>query len=229
VTQRPSLLAREAGTSQPANRRRRRRVSASHVLIALAVVLAFVLNILALRDRDARVLVAVAYQPIASGSVLTREMIRLVPVDAGFAALGTMVTEDRLDESIGSVVVRSVPRDAVIDLASLAPADSGSGKRLMSVAVEESRAAGGMLVPGDRADVIAVLDGRPVFVVAGAEVVAVPERGSGALGRESFGVVLAVDADEALALARAMAEGRIDLVRSTGAPEVGAVADGTGS
>ncbi|HEX6947512.1 MAG TPA: hypothetical protein VF246_09200 [Acidimicrobiia bacterium] len=220
-------MTREAGTSQPTLRRRRRRISASHVLIALAVVLAFVLNILALRDRDARVLVAVTDRPIAAGSVLVSDMVRLAPVDSSFPGLQGLVTQEELEADLGSVVTRSLPEGSPVDRASLTAPDSGAGKRVMSLEVDESRAAGGTLAAGDLVDVIAVVDGSAVFVVSGAEVVSVPERGSGALTGAGYYVVVAVDSDEALALAEAMAAGRIDVVRSTGAPE--AVPDGAGS
>lgn len=203
-------------------------MSASHILIALAVVLAFVLNILALRDRGASALVAVADRPIPSGSVLVADMVRLVPVDADFGGLESLVKEEQLPGLLGSVVSRALQEGSVVDSASLAPAGSASGKRAMSLPVEESRAAGGSLVAGDRVDVIAVYDGSPVFVVTGAEVISLPPTGSGSFGGSDFYVVVAVDASEALALAQAMAAGRIDVVRSTGAPEVGAVSDGSG-
>lgn len=229
MTLKPSIVTREAGASQPAGRRSRRRVSASHVLIALAVVLAFVLNILALQDRNASVLVAVVERPIPSGSVLSADMVRLVPMHADFAGLDSLVTDGDLPNLLGSVVSRALGEGAVLDLASVAPAGSASGMRAMSLPVEESRAAGGSLVSGDRVDVIAVFDGTPQFVVTDAEVIAVPAVGSGSFGGTDFYVVVGVDAPEALALAQAMAAGRIDVVRSTGAPAVGAVSDGPGS
>lgn len=228
LTQRPSLVTREAGTSHPTRRRARRRLSASHFLIVLAVILAFVLNILALRERGASTLVALADRPIPAGSVLTADMLVLTPVDSDFAGIDTLVTETGLDESLGSVVTRAIPEGGVLDSASLAPPDAGSGLRVMSLAVDESRAAGGVLAAGDRVDVIAVFDGVAVFVVAGVEVVAVPDQTAGSFGGGDYRVVVAVDADQALALAEAMAAGRIDVVRSTGAPTIGAVSDGSG-
>lgn len=226
MTQRPSLVTREAGTSQPSRRRARRRISASHLLIALAVVLAFVLNILALRDRGASTLVAVADGPIPSGSVLVADMLEFAPIDADFAGIDSLVSSAGLADLLGSVVTRSIPAGGVLDRASLAPAGSVSGRRVMSLPVEEARAAGGSLSAGDRVDVIAVFDGVATYVVSGAEVVSVPDPASRSFGGGEHYVVVAVDADQALALAEAMAAGRIDVVRSTGAPAIGAVSDG---
>jgi hypothetical protein len=64
------------------------------------------------------------------------------------------------------------------------------------------------------------------FVVSGVEVVSVPSPTQGAFSSVEHHLVVAVNAEEALALAEAMAAGRIDVVLSTGAPSVGAMSDG---
>ena len=78
----PSVISREAGTSSPPAKPVRRRPSLSHILIAVTVILAFGLNYLALQNRDAEILVAVAAEPIAEGSVLTAEVVTFVPLAA---------------------------------------------------------------------------------------------------------------------------------------------------
>lgn len=229
MTQTPSLATREAGTSQPAGRRMRRRLSASHILVAIAFVLAFVLNILALQDRSANTLVAVADRPIAAGGVLSADMLRLVPITSEFEALESLVTQGEVASYTGWIVQRAIPEGGVLDRVSLAEPGAPSGKRSMSIPIVVSRAAGGTIVAGDRVDVIAVGDGTAAYVVAGVEVVATPAAGSGAFGATDYHLVVAVDAVQALALAGAMESGRIDVVRSTGAPpiEVGQVGDGS--
>jgi Flp pilus assembly protein CpaB len=221
-----SLVTREAGTSQPAGRRSRRRLSTAHVLVGLAVVLAFVLNILALQDRDARTLVAVADRPIPAGAVLTADMVRLVPIDYGFEALDSFVVQSELEAAFGQVTQRAIGEGQVIPAEALVDPGSQPGKRSMSIPVEVSRAAGGLIGAGDLVDVIRVVDGVARFVVTGIEVVAVPASSQGAFSPVEHHLVVAVDSDQALALAEAMAAGRIDVVLSTGAPSVGAVSDG---
>jgi Flp pilus assembly protein CpaB len=211
---------REAGTSQPAGRRMRRRLSASHILVALTVVLAFVLNILALQDRSASILVAVADRPISAGSVLSVDMVRLVSISTGFEGLDTLVTQGDIPAYSGWVVQRAIPAGGVLDRASLAEPGAPSGRRSMSLPIPMARAAGGTIVAGDRVDVITVSDGTARYVVAGVDVVSVPSAGSGAFGAPDYHLVVAVDADQALALAGAMELGGIDVVRSTGAPPV---------
>lgn len=219
MSQIPSLLSREAGTSQPASRSTRRRPSASHLLVAFAVVLAFVLNILALQGQGASVLVAVADQPIAAGTPLTAEMVRLVPVDAGFEGVESLLGESEVASRIGWIVQRAVAESGVLEKAALAEAVSASGLRAMSVPVPIPRAAGGTIVTGDRIDIIAVRDDLARYVISGVEVLAVAGGGAG-FSSVDHHLVVAVNADQALALAGAIATGAIDVVRSTGAPDI---------
>lgn len=206
----------------------KRRLSASHILVALAVALAFVLNILALQDRNASTLVAVADSPISAGSVLRADSVRLTPISSGFQGLDTLVSQGEVAGYLGWVVLRGIPEGGLIDRASLAEPGAPSGKRTMSLAVPVSRAAGGTVVAGDTVDVIAVRDGAAYYVVAGVEVVAVTGIGGNSFSSSDYHLVVAVDARQAIALAGAMEVGRIDVVRSTGAPPVpiGEGADG---
>lgn len=225
MTQIPSLVSREPGTSQPASRSIRRRPSASHLLVALAVVLAFVLNILALQSQGTSVLVAVASEPIPAGAVFSPSMVRMVPVDSGFAGLGSLLTEVDAPARYGWIVQRPIGEGGVVELSFLVEAVSEKGFRSMSLPVLASRAAGGTIAAGDRVDVIAVRDEIAGFVVAGVEVLSVGGGGSG-FGAMDHHLVVAVDANQALALAEAMAAGPIDVVRSTGAPGLEVVEDG---
>jgi Flp pilus assembly protein CpaB len=218
LTQIPSLIRREAGTSQPAGRKDRRQLSASHLLVGVAVVLAFVLNILALQDRSASVLVAIADEDISTGDVFDPGMVRLAPLTAEFEGLSSLLTEDDLTAHEGWVVRRSIHEGGVVELSALSPPAAGQGQRSMSIPIDITRAAGGTVVAGDRVDVIAVRDGVAAFVIADAEVLAVPIDTDRSLAASEHYLVVAVDAAEALALAEAMAEGSVDVIRSTGAP-----------
>jgi Flp pilus assembly protein CpaB len=92
----------------------------------------------------------------------------------------------------------------------------------MSIPVTSEHAAGASIVPGDRIDVISVVDGLPGFVAEALEVVAVSDADQGALSvGAGYYVVVAVEPDEALALAAAIDSGSLDLVRATGAPAIG--------
>jgi hypothetical protein len=88
----------------------------------------------------------------------------------------------------------------------------------MSIPIDVSRAAGGTIAVGDRVDVIAVDDGVAAFVVVDIEVVSIAADSAGALRSSDHHLVVAIDANQALALAEAMAAGDINVIRSTGAP-----------
>lgn len=221
MTPSPSTTQREAGSLRPARRRLSRRLSASHVVIAIVVILAFVLNLLVLHDRDATSLVAVAAEPIAAGSELDPAALRLVPVDSGFEALPGLVTEADLAHLEGWVTARPIPEGGLIERSAVVESGSASGLRTMSLPVPVEHAAGGSVAPGDRVDVIAVVDGAAQYVAGDLEVVSVAAGSSGAIGSiAAYHVVVSVDADEALALAQAMDSGSIEIVRSTGAEPI---------
>lgn len=217
----PSTHTREAGSSKPARRRSGRRPSATHVLIAIVVILAFVLNLLVLQDRSATTLVAMADQPLVAGSTFELDSVRLVPMDASFAGLGPLVDEEELSQYEGWVVARSVPAEGLVAADDLAAPESANGLRSRSLPVAPEHAAGGSLKTGDRVDVISVDDGTARFIAEGLEVIAVSDVGSGSIGSAtSHHVTVAVEADEALRLAEALEAGSMELVRSTGAAAI---------
>lgn len=229
MTVSPSTLRREAGTSPKTARKTRRRLSTSHLLIGAVAVLAVVFNLLALQDRSATALVAVADHPITAGSVFDPGDVRLVPVAADFEGLGTLLTEAELAGYQGWVVERPVPEGGLIDVSILAEPGAPSGLRSMSLPVPVERAAGGSIVAGDRVDVISVVDGTARYVAAGIEVIGVADTDRSALaGMGSYHIVVAVDSEQALRLAEALGASSIEVVRSTGAPPVeeGVGADG---
>ena len=220
MTHAPSMVAREAGTSHPARRLVKRRLSASHVLISLVVVLAFVLNFLALQDRTATTLVAVADQPIAAGSNFTVGSVRFVPIPAGFEGIESMVNESELSNYEGWLLERSVKAGGLLDPSMFVEPGAPSGLRAMSVPVAISHAAGGTITAGDRVDVISVSDGSAVYVVSDIEVIGISDVDGGSFTVGEYHIVVAVDADQALDLAAAIEADSLEIVRSTGAPAV---------
>jgi Flp pilus assembly protein CpaB len=201
------------------------RLSASHVLIAVLVILAFVLNLLVLRDRSTTVLVAIADSTLVEGSALDLDQIRLTPIDTDFPAVGSFLGEIDVDAVEGWILGRTIAEGEVVDRASLVAPSSSPGLRSMSLPIPIEHAAGGQLAPGDRVDVISVTDGVAKYVAVDLPVSSVAEQAGGALGAGApFHVVVAVDAEQALLLAAAMAEGPIELLESTGASpaEIGA-------
>ncbi|HEX6220928.1 MAG TPA: hypothetical protein VF115_07525 [Acidimicrobiia bacterium] len=221
MASKPTTALREAGSPKAARRRARRRPSATHVLIAVVVILAFVLNLLVLRDRSSTTLVAVARQPLTTGSVLTRDIVRFVPVDSGFEGLQHLVNEESLADYEGWVLDRAIVEGGLLDTSALVQPGDTSGLRSMSLPVDREHAAGGTLVAGDRVDVISVEDGVPAFVATDLEVTGVAEAASGAIGAMgNYHVVLSVTSDQSLALAAALDAGSLEIIRSTGAESI---------
>jgi len=66
-----------------------------------------------------------------------------------------------------------------------------------------------------------VVDGRGSYVAVDLEVIAVSEAAGTSIGSTSgYHVVLAVSAEDALRLAEAIDGGSLEVVRSTGAPDI---------
>lgn len=200
-------------------RRRRVRLSAGHLLVVLAAIVAFVANLAVLRGQDERVEVLVAARDLPAGATLQPGDLRPESVPAEAARLGAFLAADRPAAIEGMVVTRPLPAGVPVADRDLRSAAAPSRMRSMSIPVDRERAVGGDIAVGDRVDVIHVDDGAPGFVLSGAEVVGVSSGNDSALGSASaYWVVVAVDAEGALRLAAALAGGGVDLVRSTGAP-----------
>lgn len=213
----PLTSLREAGTSPAARHRAIRRPALSHVLIALAVILAFVFNFLALQDRSETQLVAVVEQPVVAGSVLTPGDIRFVPIGSNFEGLSGLVTEDAWPGLEGWVVNRSIAAGVPLDIGSLSEPVAGGGLGFMSIPVAIEHAAGGLLQVGDRVDVISILDGGPEFVATGLSIVSLGTTDrSGLGGLDDYHIVVAVTPSQALSLAAAIEAGSLEVIRATG-------------
>jgi len=222
VSSAPSILTREAGTSTAMVKKPRRRPALAHLLIGLAVILAFGLNYLALQSNGATTLVAVADTDLLAGSAIAAGSFRFEEVDADLPGIDGLVDEADMVSIGGWIVQYPVAEGSLVSMSSLVPPASHAGLRLMSIPVTSEHAAGASIVPGDRIDVISVVDGFPGFVAEALEVVAVSDADQGALSvGAGYYVVVAVEPDEALALAAAIDSGSLDLVRATGAPTIG--------
>lgn len=202
----------------------------SHILIAVAAVLAFVFNFLALQDRSDSILVAVADADLRAGVRLTASDIRFVPIAADFEGLEGLVNEDEWADREGWVLTRSVVEGSVIDSSSLGEPTAGEGLRSMSIPIAIENAAGGLLVAGDTVDVVSVDGGVARFVAEGIQVVSVAPGDSGGIGTiGNYHVVVSVSGGEALRIAEAIDSSSIEVIRSTGAGSIGEVGAGDGS
>lgn len=233
VTTATAVKGRPAATNVGFSPRRRRspigRVSRAAALTWLAGTLAFVLSASVLRDRAERVEVLVAARDIPAGTELGPGLVRPVELDADSHLASTLLLRGGLEP--GMVVRGAVPQGSPIRASDLIRAADGDRLRSMSIEVDRAQAVGGEIEVGDLIDVIDVVDGTPTYVVAGVQVTNVASqpssRGlSGSVASRGFFVVVRVDARQALALAGAMKDGGVQVIRSTGAEPV---LDGTTS
>ena len=163
-------------------------------------------------------MVAIADSPIAAGSPLTPDIVRFVPLPADFQGLDYLVGEPDLERLEGWIVGRSVREGELIDRSLVVRPGAGDGLRTMSIPVAAEHAAGATLVIGDRVDVISMVGDEPVFVASDLEVVSIADTmQTGLSAAGPYHVVVGVSPAQALALARAIADGSLEILRSTGA------------
>ena len=194
------------------------RLSAGHVLMVAAAVVAGLLNLVALRSGDDRVAVAVLAAPVAAGQLVDADALRYEPLGASRSLQGSLVTEAAAAAGGDWIAVHDLQAGDVLRRSDLRSNAAPDGQRAMSIPVDPAHAAGGALRVGDRVDVIDVIDDRAAYVLTGAEVLAVTGNGAGGLGGSGgFSITVAVDADAALRLALAIRSESVDVVRSTGA------------
>jgi hypothetical protein len=192
------------------------RLSSAHILIFSAGALAFVANLAILRPAELPPNVAVASVDLLPGTIFDSEIhVDFVPMTTDPDILGTLVMDNGFFD--GQVVNRRIDAGALLPRAALAESEGSNGHRVMSLAVEPERAAGGNLVVGDLIDVIAVESGQARYVVTGLEIVALPEQRSGSFASSTrYYLVVSVDAESALELSAAMDSSTIQVIRSTG-------------
>jgi Flp pilus assembly protein CpaB len=215
----PADTRSDAWAGLPTGRSRRRvRVPFGLAGAAVAGVLAFVLVLAGTRDQRAVAMVAVAARDLPIGAPVGTGDVRMVRLDRTSPLASELVDDEWLRR--GWVTGVPVRAGAPLTRSSLMPPGGPQALRAMSVPVAAERAAGGGLRMGDTVDVIDVADGVATFVVRGAPVIDVASDGGGGIGsapRSEFFVVVGVDAQASLRLAAAMADGKVDVVRSTGA------------
>ena len=224
TTERPLRPAAAEHPPDPAVRRRGllSRLSAGHLVILLAALVAGVANYAALAARDDSVRVAVAARDLRAGDVVTAGQLAFAELRADPRLLTTLLQPGDVAAVDGHVLKVAARAGELVRAGDLQPQAAAAGQRAMSIPIEPEHAVAGALEAGDRVDVIEVADGTAAYLVTDAEVLDVPDTSAGGIagGLRSFSVSLAVDAEAALRIAVAIREGQLELVRSTGAVPV---------
>jgi Flp pilus assembly protein CpaB len=186
----------------------------------LAAALAFATNLMVLRSHDQTRAVVTASSDLVEGRPVGRTDFRSVEVDVDDDLFARMVPWIDVDALVGLVPARAIAQGDLIRPDDLRSAAAADGLRAMSIPIEPEHAVGGDLVAGDRVDLILVGEEGAGYVLVDAEVLSVSSDDRGALSVGAFFVVVAVEADLALDVAAAIQDGRIEVIRSTGAEPV---------
>lgn len=203
----------------PTSRRRSpfSRLSFGHAVMITAGLLAFLLNVLILRDEGETVDIPVAAHAIPAGSRLGSTDVSYRYVDPDGPFVDRALSRERLADHFGQVVVRDVEAGAPLMAGDLRPVATPDGQRAMSIPISPDRAVGAALHVGDRIDVMLVQGSRSRFVASGIEVLAVAANARGLSG-SGFGLTVSVSPVQALLIASALESGSVHLLRSTGLP-----------
>jgi Flp pilus assembly protein CpaB len=190
--------------------------------MVLAGLLLFVATFLLLRDRETTYRVAVAATDIRAGTAVTLSDFDVANVKVGEDLLEGLLQVDEARARDGWVATTSIEAGELVSRSDLREPAAPSEQRAMSFPIEAQRAVGGELEAGDRIDVISVAGGVPAYVAADLEVIAVdaPEGGGALSSGGTFGLTVAVNAEQALAVAQALSVGDVSVLRSTGAAVV---------
>lgn len=212
----PEPTADRLDAPPPRRRRLTARLSTGHVVMLAAGLLAAVANFAFLRGQAETTAVLVAAGELPAGVAVAVDDLRVVDVEIDAAIADALVPAAQRDGTVGQVTVAPIPAGAPLRAADLRRPASDAGLRRMSVPVPRERAAGGTVAVGDRVDLIETVDGTARYVLAGAEVLAVDTGSGAALTSAGFSLTIAVDADTALCVARALQTGSLDVIVSTG-------------
>lgn len=189
--------------------------------MVVAALAAFVLNVNLLRGDEDLPVVAVAGGSIEAGTPVTPDLVDFMAADLPDSALERLVPADA--DLGGMVAAVDIAAGEPISRSLLRTAASENGLRAFTIPVDPSHAGGGdLLAAGDTVDVIAVEGDEARYVVTDASIIdAADSSGSGLVASSEYYLVVAVDADTALALAEALRADSLEVVRTTGADPVG--------
>lgn len=160
----------------------------------------------------------VAARPLSPGHLLTADDLTTVAVDLPESLAGRAFQD--ASGLTGTTVLAPLAAGELVQAGALVRT-SGDGRRELSFPVETDLALGGALVPGESIDVIATFgsgaDAVTRTVVDGADLVRVVEAGASMGGRFTVITVALEAEDDVLALGHAVRQGKVVVVRSTGA------------
>jgi len=185
--------------------------------MVLAAVLAFVTNVMVLRSQEETRLVVVAASAIEAGRTLSATDFKVAEVDLEDDLFARLIPWEQASGLSGMVAARAIGAGQMVVAADVRSPAAPNGLRAISIPIDPEHAVGGALIAGDRIDLISVTEEASTYVLADVEVLAVPaEARSSLTGTGGYYLVVAVNADQALAVADAIRGGQVEIVRATG-------------
>lgn len=199
--------------------RRRRRPKGGLVLAAVFGLLALLANLVLVGGTKGQPVLA-ARHTIVAGTEVGPDDFAAVDLDAPAATLAQLVAGSQVSAVKGQIATHNLVAGDLVARSALAPTAAAGAQRAMSIPVDQGRAVGGTLSVGDIVDVIDSSTGVPTYVATGSQVLAAGGAKSSvvAAAASHYTVTIAVDERQALAVAQAITAGKLDIVRSTGAP-----------
>ena len=188
----------------------RLRLAAPHVLMVTSGLLAFVLVYVISSDQVQTVPIAVAAHDLQPGQEVDAASIERLDVPASLGERIGLPPGDLLQFEEPLTVARTVSRGMPIrsvDVADRSPSSS----RLLALPLELPVSFAEWIAPGDRVDLVSVVDGEAVFVATSVLIAAI-DAGSG-IGRRDMSLTLAVEPGQELAIVAASDRGGLHVVR----------------
>jgi Flp pilus assembly protein CpaB len=213
----PNSDLRYMPSGASASRKSAPNVSSGWVIMILSALIAAVVFLFVTNQADKTFSVLVAARDIQSGQTVDQSMFRETKVTLDSSQVNRLILFADRSRVTGFTASGPIKQgDLVAKAALIAPA-TGQNERAMSIPVEKTRAANGVLVVGDRVDIVFV--GEAPLFVPNLQVLAVADNAGGGLGAaNTFVVTVAVDPDEAVQISTAInSNGKFDVIRSTAA------------
>lgn len=198
-------------------------LSGGWIVMLLSGLIAAVLFLFITQQASDRVAVAVLAKDAAPGQRVDASFFRSAEISADGAQLDRLIRFEERERYTGWVAAGPLAAGDFASPSLLREPAASDGQRSMSIPVEKSHAANGQLLAGDRIDVIdpATDDG---YVARDVEVLNAVTDSGGIGGDDRFTILVAVSDDEAVAISKAIATGKFDIVRSTGSNNTAAPA-----
>lgn len=193
-------------------------VSSSWIIMVLSGLIAIVVFLFLTNKVTEKVAVAVATDDLSAGAQLSADSFRSVEVTLDSALLNRLVLFADRNQYVGYTVAGPIAEGDMITKAQVRRQTTANGLDAMSIPIERTRAVGGELAIGDRVDVISNSQTTSAYAAQDIEIIAVKDGSSGGAlaAAEGFHLIVAISPEQAISIAKAIEDGKLDIVRTTG-------------